>query len=65
MLLEKYKEIHGEYPKMSVTWYLDKNRKNIVSLRSNEHGVDVSEVAKNCGGGGHKHAAGFSTYVLY
>lgn len=29
------------------------------SLRSKEGGVDVSEVAKQFGGGGHKHAAGF------
>lgn len=30
------------------------------SLRSAEDGVDVSEVAKKYGGGGHKHAAGFT-----
>jgi len=30
------------------------------SLRSNGDGVDVSEIAKRFGGGGHKHAAGFS-----
>src|SRR5574337_307135 len=29
------------------------------SLRSREDGIDVSEVAKQYGGGGHKHAAGF------
>ncbi len=29
------------------------------SLRSDKDGVDVSEVAKTMGGGGHKHAAGF------
>lgn len=29
------------------------------SLRSREGGVDVSEIAKQFGGGGHKHAAGF------
>lgn len=29
------------------------------SLRSDENGVDVSEIAKRFGGGGHKHAAGF------
>ncbi len=29
------------------------------SLRSDENGVDVSELAKRKGGGGHKHAAGF------
>lgn len=31
-----------------------------VSLRSGKHGADVSEIAKLYGGGGHKHAAGFS-----
>lgn len=29
------------------------------SLRSDERGLDVSEIAKNFGGGGHKNAAGF------
>lgn len=32
----------------------------IFSLRSSENGTDVSEIAKKFGGGGHKHAAGFS-----
>lgn len=31
-----------------------------VSLRSEPGGVDVSEIAKKRGGGGHKHAAGFT-----
>lgn len=31
------------------------------SLRSNDQGVDVSEIAKKCGGGGHARAAGFRT----
>lgn len=30
------------------------------SLRSDEHGIDVSAIAKRFGGGGHFHAAGFS-----
>jgi len=34
--------------------------KIIVSLRSEEGGVDVSKLAKKHGGGGHKYAAGFS-----
>ena len=33
------------------------------SLRSEEGGIDVSEVAKTFGGGGHKHAAGFRVNV--
>lgn len=31
------------------------------SLRSREHGIDVSDLAKSFGGGGHHHAAGFKT----
>ncbi len=33
------------------------------SLRSRDGGVDVSEVAKKRGGGGHRNAAGFETAV--
>lgn len=39
--------------------YYDTETKRIFSLRSTETGIDVSEVAKMFGGGGHKHAAGF------
>jgi oligoribonuclease NrnB/cAMP/cGMP phosphodiesterase (DHH superfamily) len=42
----------------SSTFYLD-GQSAIFSLRSDEDGVDVSEIAKQYGGGGHKHAAGF------
>lgn len=40
--------------------YFDTPDKRVFSLRSNQQGTDVSEVAKVYGGGGHKHAAGFS-----
>ena len=40
------------------TFYLD-GTSAIFSLRSTEEGIDVSEIAKLYGGGGHKHAAGF------
>jgi len=40
------------------TFYLD-GKSAIFSLRSTEDGLDVSEIAKQYGGGGHKHAAGF------
>jgi oligoribonuclease NrnB/cAMP/cGMP phosphodiesterase (DHH superfamily) len=40
------------------TFYLD-GKSAIFSLRSTDDGIDVSEVAKQYGGGGHKHAAGF------
>jgi oligoribonuclease NrnB/cAMP/cGMP phosphodiesterase (DHH superfamily) len=42
----------------SVTWMHD-GSKYIVNLRSAPEGVDVSEIAKGHGGGGHAHAAGF------
>jgi len=34
-------------------------RGRVFSLRSDEHGLDVSQIAKAYGGGGHQHAAGF------
>ena len=40
------------------TFYLDGGFAYF-SLRSTEEGIDVSEIAKAYGGGGHKHAAGF------
>jgi uncharacterized protein len=43
-----------------VIWYFDHNKqKYSVSLRSFHENIDVSEVAKLFGGGGHKKAAGF------
>ena len=39
--------------------YWDTADGRIFSLRSQETGADVSEVAKQYGGGGHQHAAGF------
>ena len=45
----------------AMIWYYDHEKKDIkVSLRSFHETVDVSEVAKNFGGGGHKKAAGFT-----
>lgn len=43
----------------SMTYWYVGGRKN-VSLRSDENGLDVADVAKKFGGGGHPHAAGFS-----
>lgn len=43
--------------------YMDDPNGRIFSLRSAEDGVDVSEVAKKFGGGGHKHAAGFKVSI--
>ena len=39
--------------------YWDTPEGRVFSLRSNDGGVDVSEVAKRYGGGGHRNAAGF------
>lgn len=40
--------------------YWDTPKGRTFSLRSSEKGVDVSDIAKQYGGGGHKNAAGFS-----
>lgn len=39
--------------------YFETANDRIYSLRSAENGIDVSEIAKKFGGGGHFHAAGF------
>jgi len=55
-------EVAGELAKgrpFGVCFFETGDRK-VFSLRSDENGVDVSEIAKKFGGGGHKHAAGFS-----
>ena len=45
----------------AVIWYYDHNRRSIkVSLRSFYENIDVSEIASNFGGGGHKKASGFT-----
>ena len=44
----------------AVIWYYDHNdRINKISLRSFHDHIDVSEIAKDFGGGGHRKAAGF------
>ena len=44
----------------AIIWYYDHEDLNIkVSLRSFHEYIDVSEIAKRFGGGGHKKAAGF------
>jgi oligoribonuclease NrnB/cAMP/cGMP phosphodiesterase (DHH superfamily) len=40
--------------------YWDTETHRVFSLRSTEDGLDVSGIAEQFGGGGHKHAAGFS-----
>ena len=46
------------------TFYYDGEGVNW-SLRSDDNGVDVSDIAKKFGGGGHKHAAGFRTRIPF
>lgn len=57
-----FSEIAGELAKGRDfgACYFDRNDgKRQWSLRSDENGIDVSELARKMGGGGHKHAAGF------
>lgn len=53
--------LYTEHPELPfVATYFDRgDGKQQWSLRSSKDGVDVSEVAKEYGGGGHAHAAGF------
>lgn len=56
-------EVVGELAKgelFGVGWYQDQDGRFKYCLRSDENGLDVSEIAKLWGGGGHKHAAGFT-----
>lgn len=40
-------------------YYYDTPKHRIFGLRSEENGLDVGQIAKGFGGGGHKHASGF------
>lgn len=42
-----------------MSYFIRADGKKIYSLRSDNNGLDVSVIAKNHGGGGHKNAAGF------
>jgi len=44
----------------AVCWFEDRHGDTVYSLRSAEHGADVSAIAARFGGGGHVHAAGFT-----
>ncbi len=43
--------------------YMDTPKGRVFSLRSSPEGLDVSDIAKRYGGGGHKNAAGFTMPV--
>ncbi len=42
-----------------IAWMIRSDGKRSVALRSREGGIDVSEIAKRHGGGGHRNASGF------
>ncbi len=45
----------------AMTWFVDKEGRVNVNLRSGKNGgANVAEIAKRYGGGGHEHAAGFN-----
>lgn len=50
--------------KFSVSWFQRSDGLYQYSLRSQPDGLDVSEIAREMGGGGHKHAAGFESDTL-
>ena len=58
-LVGKMAEAHA----FAAGWFQRQDGKFVYSLRSRGD-FDVSEVAKQFGGGGHKHAAGFTVYAL-
>lgn len=51
-------ELAKDWP-FGVCWFARSDGKRVYSLRSQADGVDVSAIAKQRGGGGHRHAAGF------
>jgi len=60
-------QIAGELSKgrpLGLVYFQAKEGHWVYSLRSQEDGIDVSELAKAHGGGGHKHAAGFQSEKL-
>jgi oligoribonuclease NrnB/cAMP/cGMP phosphodiesterase (DHH superfamily) len=53
-------DILCENEAFACAYYFKNNNSAYFSIRSNpEYGIDVNEIAKKFGGGGHKHAAGF------
>lgn len=60
-------EIAGSLAKdrlFGASFFIDRNGQYIYSLRSRDGGLDVSEIAKSYGGGGHRNAAGFKSKVM-
>ncbi len=66
-LISEIGEILSSGNPFSITWFHN-GKEFVYSLRSNkdqEGSQNVSEIAKKYGGGGHKHAAGFSSQHQY
>lgn len=62
-----FSEVAGELAKkgdFGIAWFVRSDGKYQYSLRSTDDKVDVSEVAKQFGGGGHRNAAGFESNNL-
>lgn len=53
------KAFSGEHTHLFAGCYWDTPEGRVFSLRSRDDGADVGEIAKQYGGGGHKHASGF------
>jgi len=49
---------------IACAWFMDGKGGVVHSIRSRAQGPDVSEVAQMYGGGGHEHAAGFTTPAI-
>ena len=49
---------------VACTYYMRNTGEWVYSIRSRANGPDVSKIAKSHGGGGHKHAAGFTSWGL-
>jgi len=60
MMASDAANILAQGEKFAATFYIDNNGHYVFSLRSDVNGMDVSSIAKQYGGGGHKHAAGFT-----
>ncbi len=63
-----FSDIAGELAKgrpFGACWFDRQDGKRQWSLRSREDGVDVSEIAKRYGGGGHAQAAGFEQTIAH
>ena len=63
-----FSEIAGKLSEgfpFAAAYFIREDNKVQWSLRSARDGLDVSEIAKKHGGGGHKHAAGFETDIQF